>query len=131
MQRQQLWLSVVVWAGIFVAWTAYMGYANTRVTTLDVNVAGAVDEVRFYKASDPEHAFAQITTGGAAATQSITFRTSARYSFLAQTPPAEVYFVAQAGAETFESPAVCCTLGLADARRSLTINSLTEWAAAP
>lgn len=123
MQRQQLWLSVIILAGVFIAWTAYMGFANTQSTTLDVQVAAGVDEVRVFKASRPENPLAQLSGGQQ---QTLTLRNSDGYSFLAQTPAAEYYFVTRAGADTFQSQPICCTLGAAG-RQRLVITSLREW----
>lgn len=126
MQRQ-LWWSAALVLLVAVAWTAFMGYVNTRTTALTVQVAAGLDDVSFFKTTDPQHAVAQIAAGGAAQQQTLTLRNSAGYSFLVQMPAAEYYFVVRQGGATYQSPVICCGIGAGSRRQSLVIAGLNEW----
>ncbi len=118
---------------LFLAWASWMGLVNTRTTRVEISVAGRVDEVAIFKATRPDTPVATVRTNGQDTTQAIELRNAEAYSFLAQSPPAQYYFVARQGAETYQSDVICCETGfrLTPPVIQLGISGLNEWVQTP
>jgi hypothetical protein len=76
---------------------------------------------------------ATVRTNGQDTTQAIELRNAEAYSFLVQSPPAQYFFVARQGAETYQSDVICCETGfqLAQPVIQLGISGLNEWVQTP
>jgi hypothetical protein len=115
----------VLFAGL--AWIALMAYLNSRTTALDVRVAGLIDEVRFYQAARPEQPVATLRTEGQDLSAWVELRNTAEASHWFQGAPAQYYFVAVRGSESYRSTSVCCETGFFSQRGLLTIQDLDDW----
>ncbi len=110
-----------------VVWFLFMTYVNTRTVTLQVQVAGRVDEVSFYLATNPDQPVATITTQGQDISTTVELPKADGLVWLVQARPAQYYFVATQGGETYQSNYVCCESGLQQATGNLVISGLKEW----
>ena len=108
-------------------WTLLMLYINSRSTTLDVQVAAQVDEVRFYQVQNPQEPIITIATQGNNRSAMVELRNSLSHSIWVQGAPAQYYFVAVRGRESNRSPVICCGTGFANQRASLMIHDLHSW----
>ena len=128
-----VWLVVGGLVLVFLAWTSFMGFVNTRTTRVEISVAGTVDEVVIYKATHAETPVATVTTNGQDSTQTVELRNAEAYSFLTQSPPAQYYFVSRLGTETYQSDVICCETGftLTQPLIDLRISGLKDWAQTP
>ncbi|MBL8055997.1 MAG: hypothetical protein JNK29_04830 [Anaerolineales bacterium] len=132
MKRSQ-WLGLAVVVMAFLAWSSWMGLVNTRTTRLEIGVAGQLDEVAIYKTTQPDTPVAVVRPNGQDAAEVLQLRNAEAYSFLVQSPPAQYYFVARKGAETYRSEVICCETGfkLAQPVIRLGISDLNEWVQTP
>jgi hypothetical protein len=115
-------------AGLFIglAWTGLCSYLNTRTTTLEVRIAGQLDEVSLYRET-PEERVAQIQTHGLDTTATVELRSARDGVWWLQALPAKYYFVAVKGGQHYRSTAVCCQTGIVNQRGWLTIRDFDDW----
>ena len=111
----------------WLAWFSLMGFINSRSATVNVTVSGSVDEVTFYKTSNPGEEVARIVTGGQEQQQTLRLPATAGYSFWRQMPPAQYHFVTRQGDQTYDGGPVCCTVGLRPPAVKLVIRGLSDW----
>ncbi len=123
--RRVLVIGVIV--VLAVVWLAFMGYVNTRSSVVTVQVTGSVDQVAFYKVTDPTNPVAIIGTGGQDVQQSVLLRRSDGFSLVAQMPPARYYFVTKKNADIYTGRQICCTIGLQAENIDLKITALDQW----
>ncbi len=109
------------------AWTIFMGRVNTATTTLQVQVAGTVEQVLFYRTTDPVQPVATITTEGEDTSTSVELPKSAGNLLFVQAPPAQYYFVTKQGEESYQSSIICCETGLGRTSTNLVIRGLQDW----
>ena len=112
---------------IGLAWFLFMSYVNTRTMTYQVQVAGSVDEVSFYKATHPETPVKTIITNGEDTVASVELTKGSGFSFVMHSEPAQYYFVTKQGEASFQSSVICCKAGLEQTHASLEIRGLQEW----
>ena len=112
---------------ISVVWFLFMTYVNSRTDTLHVQVSGTIDEVDFYLLTNPDQSVATITTHGQDTQSTVKLAGIAGLVWLVQAKPAQYYFIAKQGEQTYQSRVFCCQSGLMQARLNLIIRGLKEW----
>ncbi len=110
-----------------IAWMILMSTINSSTTALNVQVSGVVDEVLLYRTTDANHPVADIHTGGRDVQQVINLTNTAGRSYLRTLPPAQYYFTAVKGPNTYRGGIICCATSLLQQHRSLIINDLGRW----
>ncbi len=106
---------------------AAMSIINSRITRLQVQVTGAVDEVRIFRSDDSVNPIAVIQTNGVDTTLVVKLRSSESFSPFLQTAPASYSFTTHQGGQVYQGRKICCETGLLDQRITLTISGLSEW----
>ena len=112
---------------ISVVWFLFVTFVNSRTDTLQVQVTGSVDEVDFYLVTNPDQPIATIVTHGQDTQSTVRLAGVAGLVWLVQAKPAQYYFVAKQGEQTYQSHVVCCESGLEQTHMNLVIRGLTEW----
>jgi hypothetical protein len=108
-------------------WMMWMSFLNTRTTTTQFIVSGAVDEVTIYRSTEPEQPVLRIETNGQATTRRVELRTTEAFSPFVQSPPAQYYFVIRAGEQAQRGRLFCCETGLHPENGTLTVKGLADW----
>ena len=125
--KRSPWMVLAIVLAVGGAWISWIRYVNTRTTQLQVQVAGDLERVAFYRVAAPDAAVAEIVTHGQATESLVVLRTASRESFFMQAAPAQYYFVAEQGGQRYQSPVICCETGFADRREGLIIQGLQQW----
>ncbi len=112
---------------IALGWVGFMTFLQSRVATMSVSVAGSVDEVTIYNASDPTNAVASVRTNGQDITTEIQLPAARKGFTLIQPRPESYFFVSTIGDQHYRGPNICCTVNLFPEKRILTVRGFSEW----
>lgn len=112
---------------IALGWMGFMTYLQSRVATVRVSVAGSVDEVTIYSASNPTMAVARVRTNGQEITTEIKLPAARKGFTLVQPLPEEYFFVSSIGDQHYRGPNICCTVSPFPETRILTVRGLSNW----
>ncbi len=121
-----LFLTIAILSAVLL-FMAAMSFINTRITRLQVQVTGAVDEVRILRSEDPVNPVAIIQTNGVDTTQVVRLRKVESFSPFYQTAPASYTFTIRQGDQIYQGRKICCETGLFGRGVNLTIFGLSEW----
>ena len=130
MKRVTTLIIAILLAGCLVVtfgWMGFITFLQSRVATVCVTVAGSVDEVTIYSASDPTTAIASVRTNGQETTKEIKLPAARKGFTLVQPHPIEYFFVSTIEEQHHRGPNICCTLSLFPEYRILTVRGLSEW----
>lgn len=125
MKRSIIGLLVVVLIGI--VWFFVMEHINTRKTYVDVQMSGTLDRVRFFKVGQADLPLVTLEGNGNAMSKVVELPNSARKLFGMQAQPAQYYFVATEGGQSYQSAVICCETGFSDKKETLIIRGLNDW----
>ncbi len=125
MKRSIIGIVIVILIGI--VWAVLMEHINTRKTVLDVQMSGNLDEVRFYKTAGTDKPLVILQVNGNAMSQFVELPNADRILFGLQSKPAQYYFVATKGGQSYQSPPICCETGFSDKKGTLVIRGLNDW----
>ncbi len=121
-----LFLEIILLSLVFL-FMAGMTFINTRVTRVQVQVTGAVDEVRIFRSDDLVNLVAAIQTNGVDTTQVVKLHSAEGFSPFHQTAPASYTFTTRQVDQVFQGRKICCKTSLVDQKSNLTISGLSEW----
>ncbi len=108
-------------------WIAFVNYTNTRTTTMEIRVAGQVDEVRIFQKGQPGTPIAVFQTSGKDSTYSLDLRNTAKSNFLFTGAPAQYTFIIIKNGVSSPPETMCCATGLVHQAGELTIRDLDSW----
>ena len=125
--RRTFWISILIILSVGTAWMAWIRIVNTRVTKLNVQVAGSIEKVTFYQAAEPLQPVAEITPQGQAMETPVILPNSRQVFLFTQGAPAQYYFVAEQDGQRYQSPMICCETGVMNRKERLIIRGLANW----